>query len=222
MLEMTRSVCQCIVLCILHGHCLFFAPFWHMLGRKPWIPATCPHLPKRCYARTACNSQKQKVRLKQVKDIEKAQHEMELEPKAEFSPLPVQPQRAASSHNHSHRHRRRWNRNQKPNFPVTSDQTTILGLSNCHFVILSLGHLGVGAGRSFNFHSGTVGGVPVDPLPPSPLRSNSPDNQGSGEPFFVWANFFLPRLRRTYNRVLWSLHLYYFFRWFQTPCPSVP
>ena len=46
-------------------------------------------------------------------------------------------------------------------------------------------------GRCFHFHSGRGGTPPpwtpslppLDPLPPSPLRSNSPENQGSGNIF---------------------------------------
>ena len=38
-------------------------------------------------------------------------------------------------------------------------------------------------GGCFNFHSGRGGGSPLDPLDPSPLRSNSPENQGFGNVF---------------------------------------
>ena len=72
---------------------------------------------------------------------------------------------------------------------------------------------GRGLGRCFNFHSGRGAGgggggldpslPPLDSLPP-PLRFTS--ESGLCEYFFVWASFFLPRLRCTYSRVLWSLH----------------
>ena len=50
-------------------------------------------------------------------------------------------------------------------------------------------------GYCFNFHFGSRGGGGAAP-PPN---------------FFLWANLFLLRLWRTYNRVLWSFHSHHFF-----------
>ena len=61
--------------------------------------------------------------------------------------------------------------------------------------VLSVSH------SCFNFHFGR--GRTHSPLPPS-LQITL--GSGVWEPFFMWANFFLPRLRRTCSRVLWSFH----------------
>ena len=68
-------------------------------------------------------------------------------------------------------------------------------------------------GRCFNFHSGRAGGplppgpppsLPWTPSPPPPSALIHLSIRVLGI-FFVWANFFLPHLRCTYSRVLWSL-----------------
>ena len=66
------------------------------------------------------------------------------------------------------------------------------------------------------------GASPLDPSPPLPSRSESRNNQGSGNPFLFGPIFFLPCLWRTYSKVLWSFHSYHFFPVLQISRCSVP
>ena len=84
-----------------------------------------------------------------------------------------------------------------------------------------LGYPPPSQGVAFIFIPAGGGGSPLDPLPPSPLRSNSSENQGSGNLFRLGQLFPPAPSAHLYHGCLVT-PLYPFFPLLQTPCPNVP